>query len=240
MYLPSADFSGWLQLKGKSRKAYFHVYKISFFLNLDLWGLPGATGTVKLNVQMTVINSTHKIVHIRETLFWNRIGPVSQILRCIFQCGSATGNKEFDANAQHYNHIWYLCNEVWCNPYTTSYHFSIKSSCFALIRAKYINGCPLLNKYTEMRQKSTRSFPHCVYDRPLYIVCPDVLSTVRETSWGIWVGLIESDKVLVIFLLIDWFICIWSAKSTLVQLIKYKWYSYKNPSLHSRTSNLLL
>jgi hypothetical protein len=84
----------------------------SGFFYLDIWRLPGATGTVKLNVQMTVINNAHKIVHKREILFWNSIGPVSQILRCIFQCASATENKQSDANVQHYNHIWYSCNEV--------------------------------------------------------------------------------------------------------------------------------
>jgi hypothetical protein len=52
-----------------------------------------------MNVQMTVINNARKIVHIRE-IFWNSIGPVSQILRCIFQCASATENKESDANTQ--------------------------------------------------------------------------------------------------------------------------------------------
>jgi len=29
----------------------------------------------------------------------------------------------------------------------------------------------------------------------LYLICPDVLSTVGETSYGLWVGFIESDVV---------------------------------------------
>jgi len=31
-------------------------------------------------------------------------------------------------------------------------------------------------------------------------VCPDVLSTVGETSYGIWVGFIKLDEVLTLFL----------------------------------------
>ena len=44
-----------------------------------------------------------------------------------------------------------------------------------------------------------------VHDRPIYIVYPDVLSKVGETSYGIRVGFFESYKVLTIFYL---FICI--------------------------------
>jgi len=40
----------------------------------------------------------------------------------------------------------------------------------------------------------------------LYLVCPDVLSTVGETSYGIRVGFIESDIVFAIFLFIYVFI----------------------------------
>jgi len=36
----------------------------------------------------------------------------------------------------------------------------------------------------------------------LYLVCFDVLSTVGETSYGMWVGFIESDIVVTIFLFI--------------------------------------
>jgi len=36
----------------------------------------------------------------------------------------------------------------------------------------------------------------------LYLVCPDVLSTVGETSYGIRVGFIESDIVFTIYLFI--------------------------------------
>ena len=85
-----------------------------------------APGTVKLNVQKTVINNAHKIVHITETLFWNRIGPVSQILRRIFQRASATENESLVLMYNITITLHYLCNEVWCNPNTTSYHFSRK------------------------------------------------------------------------------------------------------------------
>ena len=37
----------------------------------------------------------------------------------------------------------------------------------------------------------------------LYLVCPDVLSTVGETSYGIRVGFIESDIVFTIYLFIS-------------------------------------
>jgi hypothetical protein len=40
-----------------------------------------------------------------------------------------------------------------------------------------------------------------VHDRPMYIVCPDVLSTVGETANGIRVGFIGLDEFLTIFLL---------------------------------------
>jgi hypothetical protein len=45
-----------------------------------------------------------------------------------------------------------------------------------------------------------------VHDRPMYIVCPDMLSTVRKTFEGVRVGFIESDKVLTIFLFIYLFV----------------------------------
>ena len=41
-----------------------------------------------------------------------------------------------------------------------------------------------------------------IHNRPMYIICPDMLSTVGETSQGIRVGFTESDKVLTIFLFI--------------------------------------
>jgi hypothetical protein len=53
--------------------------------------------------------------------------------------------------------------------------------------------------------------------RPVYIACPDVLRPVGETSYGMWVGFIESDKVLTIFLFIYLYL---RCKSALVQLIK--------------------
>ena len=43
----------------------------------------------------------------------------------------------------------------------------------------------------------------------MYVICPDMLSKVGETSLGIWVGFIESDKTLSIFLFIYLFIGIW-------------------------------
>jgi len=47
---------------------------------------------------------------------------------------------------------------------------------------------------------------YVVHDCPLYIVCPDELSTVGETSEGIWVGFIESDKVVTILLFMYLFV----------------------------------
>ena len=48
----------------------------------------------------------------------------------------------------------------------------------------------------------------CEHGRPTYIVHPDMFSVVAETSLAIWVGFIESDKVLTIYLFIYLFICI--------------------------------
>jgi hypothetical protein len=45
-----------------------------------------------------------------------------------------------------------------------------------------------------------------VYNHPLYLVCPDVLCTVGETSSGIWAGFIESDIVCNIILFIYLFV----------------------------------
>jgi hypothetical protein len=47
---------------------------------------------------------------------------------------------------------------------------------------------------------------YVVRDCPLYIVCPDELSTVGETSEGIWVGFIESDEVVTILLFMYLFV----------------------------------
>jgi hypothetical protein len=47
-----------------------------------------------------------------------------------------------------------------------------------------------------------------VHDHPLYLVCPDLLRAVGETSFGIRVGFIGSDEVLTTFLFICVFICI--------------------------------
>ena len=41
-----------------------------------------------------------------------------------------------------------------------------------------------------------------IHIRPLYLVCPDVLLTVDETSYWIRVGFIESDIVITITLII--------------------------------------
>ena len=45
-----------------------------------------------------------------------------------------------------------------------------------------------------------------LHNHPLYLVCPDVLSTVCETSYGIQVGSIESDIVFIILLFICLFV----------------------------------
>jgi hypothetical protein len=47
---------------------------------------------------------------------------------------------------------------------------------------------------------------YVVHDCPLYTVCPDELSTVGETSEEIWVGFIESGKVVTILLFIHLFV----------------------------------
>jgi len=128
--------------------------------------------------------------------------------------------QEFHAHAQHYNHNWYRvmkCDVIQIQPVIIS-----QSWCFALNRAKNIHGCPLLNKYKEMRQKSKKSFHHCVHDHHMYIVCPDMLSTVGVHQIG-W-----SPHYFLIYL----FICIWGAKSALVQLIKHKSYSNNKPNHH--------
>jgi len=46
-----------------------------------------------------------------------------------------------------------------------------------------------------------------VHDHPLYLVCPDVLCAVGETSYGIWVWLIESHIVFTFCLFIYLFVC---------------------------------
>jgi hypothetical protein len=47
---------------------------------------------------------------------------------------------------------------------------------------------------------------YVVRDCPMYIVCPDELSTVGETSEAIWVRFIESDKVVTILLFMYLFV----------------------------------
>jgi len=47
---------------------------------------------------------------------------------------------------------------------------------------------------------------YVVHDCPLYIVCPDELITVGETSEGIWMGFIESDKIVTILLFMYLFV----------------------------------
>jgi hypothetical protein len=58
----------------------------------------------------------------------------------------------------------------------------------------------------EIHINSVNSLYYYVHDLPLYLVCPDVLSTVGETSCGIGEELIESDVFLTIFLFIYLFI----------------------------------
>ena len=157
----------------------------SVVFNLDLWGLQPSTPLVCYwychnECQKSVINNAHKTVHIRETLFWNRNSPVSQTLRCIFQCATATENKSL--MLMHNITITTGTRVMKCNVIQIQPVIIFQSSCFALNRAKYIHGCPLLNKYKEMRQKSKKNFHHCVHDHCMYIVCPDMLSMVGETS----------------------------------------------------------
>jgi len=45
-----------------------------------------------------------------------------------------------------------------------------------------------------------------VHDCPVYLVFPDILSMVGETSYGIRVGFIESNIVFTVFLFIYLFI----------------------------------
>jgi len=42
----------------------------------------------------------------------------------------------------------------------------------------------------------------------LYLACPNVRSTVGETSYGIRVGFIRSDEILTTFVFIYLFICV--------------------------------
>jgi len=63
------------------------------------------------------------------------------------------------------------------------------------------------------------SMAHAVHDHPLYLECPDMLCTVGETSYGIWVGFVVTDIVFTIILIIYLLV--------------------KPHSLYSRTSNLL-
>jgi hypothetical protein len=47
---------------------------------------------------------------------------------------------------------------------------------------------------------------YVVHDCSLYIICPNELSMVGETSEGIWVGFINSDKVVTILLFMYLFV----------------------------------
>jgi len=60
-------------------------------------------------------------------------------------------------------------------------------------------------KHNKIRTRS-KTFDKCVHDHPLHLIFPDVLSTVGETSYVIWVGFIELDKVFTTFLFIYLFI----------------------------------
>jgi hypothetical protein len=60
---------------------------------------------------------------------------------------------------------------------------------------------------------------HPVHDRPMYLVCPDLLRAEGESSYGIPVGFIGSTHS-VHYLFMYLFICIWGVKSTCVYLIK--------------------
>jgi len=60
-------------------------------------------------------------------------------------------------------------------------------------------------KHNEIRPRS-KTVNKCVHDHPLHLEWPDVLSTVGETSYGIRVGFIESDKVFTSFLFIYLFV----------------------------------
>jgi hypothetical protein len=48
-----------------------------------------------------------------------------------------------------------------------------------------------------------RALLYTVHDRPLYLACPDVLSTEGETPYGIRAGFMESEMVCTIYLFID-------------------------------------
>ena len=43
---------------------------------------------------------------------------------------------------------------------------------------------------------------HVIHHHPLYLACPNVLSTLDETSYGMWVWFIESCVVFTIYLFI--------------------------------------
>lgn len=62
------------------------------------------------------------------------------------------------------------------------------------------------------------------HDQSLYLVCPDVLRAVGDTSYGIWVWFIESHIFFTFCLFM--YLCL-RLKSTLIQLSKQKSYSTK-------------
>jgi len=47
---------------------------------------------------------------------------------------------------------------------------------------------------------------YVVHDCPVYIICPNELSMVGETYEGVWVGFIESGKVVMILLFMYLFV----------------------------------
>ena len=59
----------------------------------------------------------------------------------------------------------------------------------------------------EIHINSVNSLYYYAHGHSLYLVCPDVLSKVGKISYGLRVGLIESDIFLTIFLFIYLFIC---------------------------------
>jgi hypothetical protein len=62
------------------------------------------------------------------------------------------------------------------------------------------------------------------HDHPLYLICPDLLAAVGETSYRIQLGFIGSTCSLHHFVYV--FICILGVKSTPIQLCAQKSYSH--------------
>ena len=99
--------------------------------------------------------------------------------------------------------MWY---SEGCQPTCNTLHMNLELNCIFL-QCKTHNPPPAYGTANTNFYLIEWKFKYqIIHDRPLYLVCCDVLSTIGETSYGIWVGFIESDIVFTVFLFIYLFV----------------------------------